>query len=139
MIENQQGMIKLCGLWKQQSKGEDAKTYYSGSLSYSTNLLLFPNKYKEKGDKNSDLILYIAGKEKKEDKPKPKDAEDPGEEDIPFQRESWLSFIMKPNSFSWEKDKPFGMTPNAFPARDIVSPLLQQLHQLLTRCQQADE
>ena len=83
MSENQQGMIKLCGLWKSQTK--DGKVYYSGGLSYSSNLLLFPNKYKESpDDKKPNLILYIARKEKKEDKPRTQDAEDPGSEDIPF-------------------------------------------------------
>ena len=65
MSENQKGMIKLCGLWKSRTK--DGKVYYLGGLSYSTNLLLFPNAYKESpDDKKPDLILYIARKEKKE-------------------------------------------------------------------------
>lgn len=80
MSDNQQGMIKLCGLWKSQTK--DGKTYYSGGLTYSTNLLLFPNTYKKPDDKQPDLVLYLAKKEKKEDKPKP---EDPASsDDIPF-------------------------------------------------------
>lgn len=85
MSENQQGMIKLCGLWKNKTK--DGKVYYSGGLTYSTNLLLFSNAYKENpDDKKPDLILYIGKKEKKEDKqnPKSQDSEDPGSEDIPF-------------------------------------------------------
>ena len=79
MSENQKGMIKLCGLWKSQSK--DSKVYYSGGLSYSTNLLLFPNTYKKSpDDKQPDLVLYIGKREKKEDKPK-----DPGDDsEIPF-------------------------------------------------------
>lgn len=76
-----QPMIKLCGLWKSQTK--DGKVYYSGGLSYSTNLLLFPNSYKKEGDNNPDLIVYIGKKEKKEDKPKP-GPQDPGDDDIPF-------------------------------------------------------
>lgn len=65
MNDESKGMIKLCGLWKNQTK--DSKVYYSGGLSYSTNLLLFPNAYKESSDdKKPDLILYIARKEKKE-------------------------------------------------------------------------
>ena len=75
MSENQQGMIKLCGLWKSQTS--EGKVYYSGGLSYSTNLLLFPNAYKESpDDKKPDLILYIGKREKKE---KPE-----SEEEIPF-------------------------------------------------------
>ena len=84
MSEDQKTMFKLCGLWKQQGKGEEGKTYYSGSLSYSTNLLLFPNRYKESpDDKQPDLILYIAKKEKK---PKPTDeGEETGSKDeVPF-------------------------------------------------------
>ena len=78
MSENQKGMIKLCGLWKRQTS--EGKTYYLGSLSYSTNLLLFPNAYKESpDDKKPDLILYIGKREKKE-KPEKKESGD----EIPF-------------------------------------------------------
>jgi len=55
--------VKLTGLWKQQSKSGDV--YYSGSLTYSTNLLMFKNKFK-KSDRDPDLILYISEKKKKE-------------------------------------------------------------------------
>jgi len=78
--EREQGMIKLCGLWKNQAK--DGKVYYSGGLSYSTNLLLFPNKYKEKGDKNPELILYISKKEKK--KKESESTQDPDSLEVPF-------------------------------------------------------
>jgi len=57
-------LLKLCGLWKQKDK--EGKTYYFGSLSYSTNLLLFPNSYKKEGEKQPDLLLYIVKKEQKE-------------------------------------------------------------------------
>jgi len=77
-MSEEQGLIKLTGLWKQE--GKDGKIYYSGGLSYSTNLLLFPNKYKQPGDKNPDLILYIAKKEKK---PKPEEGSKVSE-DVPF-------------------------------------------------------
>lgn len=78
MSENQKGMIILCGLWKNQTS--DGKVYYSGGLTYSTNLLLFPNKYKESpDDKKPDLILYIGKKEKKE-QPEKKESGD----EIPF-------------------------------------------------------
>ncbi len=83
MSEESKSMIKLCGLWKQETK--EGKVYYSGGLTYSTNLLLFTNTYKDSpDDKKPDLILYIGKKEKKEDKPKTQDSEDPGSEDIPF-------------------------------------------------------
>lgn len=81
--EREQSMIKLCGLWKNKTK--DGKVYYSGGLTYSSNLLLFSNAYKESpDDKKPDLILYIGKKEKKEDNPKTQESEDPGSEDIPF-------------------------------------------------------
>jgi len=78
MSEESKGMIKLCGLWKQKTK--EGKVYYSGGLTYSTNLLLFTNTYKESpDDKKPDLILYVAKKEKKE-KPEKRESDD----EIPF-------------------------------------------------------
>jgi hypothetical protein len=77
IMEKNNGMIKLCGLWKKESK--DGATYYSGKLSYSTNILLFPNKYKQ-GEKDPDLILYIGKAEKKEKEKKSA----PITEDVPF-------------------------------------------------------
>ena len=82
MTKDFTGLVKLAGLWKQE--GKDEKVYYSGSLSYSTNILLFPNSFKKEGDKQPDLNLFIARKEKKEDRPKPQDAEDARDSDIPF-------------------------------------------------------
>lgn len=76
-MSDEKSLIKLCGLWKSQTS--EGKVYYSGGLSYSTNLLLFPNSYKEKGDKNPDLILYIGKKEKKE-KPEKRESDD----EVPF-------------------------------------------------------
>jgi len=72
-MSDEKGMIKLCGLW--QSKTKDGVGFYSGKLTYSSRLLVFKNKFKEKDDKNPDLIVYLA-----EHKPKEKDsqAEDPG-------------------------------------------------------------
>ncbi|MBA7631746.1 hypothetical protein ES703_39281 [subsurface metagenome] len=80
MSENQKDLIRLCGLWK--SETSEGKAYYYGSLSYSTNLLLFTNDYKESpDDKKPDLILYIGKREKKEQKPQqPKDTTN----EVPF-------------------------------------------------------
>jgi len=77
-----QGMVKLCGLWKNETKA--GKTYYSGNLTYSTNILIFPNEYKEGHDNRPDVIAYIARKEEKK-KPENQDLES-GEPDdqIPF-------------------------------------------------------
>lgn len=76
-MSDEKSLIKLCGLWKSQTN--EGKVYYSGGLSYSTNLLLFPNKYKKEGDKQPDLIVYVGRKEKKE-KPEKKEADD----EVPF-------------------------------------------------------
>jgi len=65
MSEERAPKIKLGGLWKQESK--DGTVYYSGSLTYSTNILLFKNQYK-KSEKDPDLLLYLAQKLKKEKK-----------------------------------------------------------------------
>lgn len=70
-------IIKLCGLWKNKTK--DGKTYYSGGLTYLTNLILFNNEYK-RGENDPDLILYIA---KKEQKPKSQEQE-VDDDEIPF-------------------------------------------------------
>lgn len=59
-------MIKLCGLWKTEDK--DGGIFFSGKLSYSSRLLVFKNKFK-KGEKDPDLIVYLA-----EHKPKEKPA-----------------------------------------------------------------
>ena len=64
-MEKSPEKIKLTGLWKQESRSGDV--YYSGSLTYSTNILLFKNQYK-KSERDPDLILYIAEKVKKEKK-----------------------------------------------------------------------
>ena len=58
-------MVKLCGLWKKEAK--DGTVFYQGKLSYSSNLLLFKNKFK-RSEKDPDLILYISEKKKKERK-----------------------------------------------------------------------
>ena len=73
------GMIQLSGLWKQESRG--GKTYYSGSLGPSVQLQLWPNKFKEEGDKRPDLILYLV---KRESKKKPAESESKSTDEVPF-------------------------------------------------------
>jgi len=73
------GMIQLSGLWKQESR--TGKTYYSGSLGPSVQLQLWPNKFKEDGDKRPDLILYIV---KREPKKKPAESGSKSTDDVPF-------------------------------------------------------
>ena len=68
-------MVKLCGLWA--SKAKDESTFYSGKLGYSARILVFKNRFKQ-GEKDPDLILYIAPAEKQE-KPKPA-----GDDEAPF-------------------------------------------------------
>ncbi len=72
-------MIQLSGLWKQESRS--GKTYYSGSLGPSAQLQLWPNKFKEEGDKRPDLILYVV---KRELKKKPTENESKSTDEVPF-------------------------------------------------------
>ncbi len=72
-------MIQLSGLGKQESRA--GKTYYSGSLGPSVQLQLWPNKFKEKGDKRPDLILYLV---KREPKKKPAEGESKSTDEVPF-------------------------------------------------------
>ena len=63
MNEEQAPKVKLGGLWKKEAK--DGTVFYQGNLSYSSNLLLFKNKFK-RTERDPDLILYISEKKKKE-------------------------------------------------------------------------
>lgn len=65
MSEEEAPKVKIGGLWKKESA--DGTVFYQGGLSYSSNLLLFKNKFK-RSEKDPDLILYIAQKLKKEKK-----------------------------------------------------------------------
>lgn len=73
------GMIQLSGLWKQESRS--GKAYYSGNLGSSVQLQLWPNKFKEDGDKRPDLILYIV---KREPKKKPGEVRSTPADEAPF-------------------------------------------------------
>ena len=73
----EKNLLKLCGLWKRKDK--EGKAFYSGSLSYSTNLLLFSNSYKKDDDKQPDLLLYIVKREQKE-----KTEQNSDDSEIPF-------------------------------------------------------
>ena len=68
--------IKLGGLWKNESK--DGKTYLSGSFTYGTKILIFPNGFKE-SEKDPDHIMYLAKTEKKA-----QDDDTPDEQETPF-------------------------------------------------------
>ena len=63
MSEEQAAKIKIGGLWKKE--GKDGTVFYQGGLSYSSNLLIFKNKFK-RSERDPDLILYISEKKKKE-------------------------------------------------------------------------
>ena len=65
MSEEQAAKVKIGGLWKKESK--DGTVFYQGNLSYSSNILIFKNKFK-RNERDPDLLLYIAQKLKKEKK-----------------------------------------------------------------------
>ena len=67
MEKQQSDLMKITGLYTGKSK--DGKKYLSGNLSYSTRIVIFQNKFKEEGDKNPDMIMYLCPRthEKKED------------------------------------------------------------------------
>jgi len=70
-------MIKLTGLWKQDSKS--GGSYLSGLVSPTSRLLVMPNKHK-KSDKEPDYIAFLSpGKEagSSENRPEAKAAADP--------------------------------------------------------------
>jgi len=48
--------VKLCGAWKRQAK--DGTPYIMGSLSYSSKIMIYPNKYK-KNEKDPDYHVSI--------------------------------------------------------------------------------
>jgi len=64
MNEEQAPKIKIGGLWKKEAK--DGTVFYQGGLSFSSNLLLFKNKFK-RSERDPDLILYISEKKKKKE------------------------------------------------------------------------
>jgi len=69
MEERKTDLIKLTGLWKNESR--KGISYLSGSLTYSSKLLIFKNN--KRGDSDPDYIAYLApnnvSKEKEEDAP----------------------------------------------------------------------
>ena len=58
------GMIRLGGLWKNETK--DGKTYLAGSFG-GARLMIFPNGYKEK-DSDPDYVVTMAQSQPKKDK-----------------------------------------------------------------------
>ena len=76
-------LVKITGLWRQESS-KDGSVFYSGSLSYSSNLLIFKNKFK-KNERDPDLILYVGKREQKERQDADQeDQEVPEDPEIPF-------------------------------------------------------
>tara|TARA_R110002110_G_scaffold177997_2_gene382782 strand:+ start:1447 stop:1653 length:207 start_codon:yes stop_codon:yes gene_type:complete len=67
MTTDTSGLIKLCGMWKNEDK--NGNEYFSGNYTYGTKLLIYTNSFKEKPN-DPDYIMYIA----KQDKPKDKKA-----------------------------------------------------------------
>ncbi len=56
--------VKLTGLWKNTSK--NGKEYYKGSLTYSSDILIYLNENK-RNEKDPDATLYIVTKKPKAD------------------------------------------------------------------------
>ena len=65
-------MIKVTGLWKKEGKN---CVFYSGSLGYGAQVLVFSNKFK-RSEKDPDLNLFIAPKAEPEEKAKDERADD---------------------------------------------------------------
>jgi hypothetical protein len=59
-------LIRLTGLWKNQTKAGD--TMLSGSMSPTSKLIILPNNRKQK-DSEPDYIAFMAPHEKQEQKP----------------------------------------------------------------------
>lgn len=53
--------VKLCGLWRKKAK--DGTDYLMGNLSYSSKIMIYPNKYK-KTEKDPDYHLSVVPNEK---------------------------------------------------------------------------
>ncbi|MBU1008476.1 hypothetical protein KKA53_05360 [Candidatus Dependentiae bacterium] len=79
--DNKAPMIKLAGLWK--GEGKDGAPFYSGKLGYGTRLMLFRNKFK-KGDRDPDLVLYLAKSEERTGGQSADVSETPEDSEIPF-------------------------------------------------------
>lgn len=62
---SREGMLQLCGLWKNVSQGS-GKTFYSGQLG-SARILIFENGFKKAGSNEPDAIVYIAKSIKRKD------------------------------------------------------------------------
>lgn len=70
-------MLQISALWKKEKNG---KTYLSGKLGNS-NLLVFPNSYKEE-DKHPDYLVYVAEAKRKDQQDNK--GEGPSPDEIPF-------------------------------------------------------
>jgi uncharacterized protein (DUF736 family) len=56
-------LVTIGALWT--NKDREGRTYYSGKLG-DARLLVFENKFKEKGDKTPDYRVYVANRPKAE-------------------------------------------------------------------------
>jgi len=64
----QNGLVKLCGVYQNEGKNG---TYFVGALTYSSKLLILPNRDK-KGEKEPDFWVFVT-----ERQPKPQAAAAP--------------------------------------------------------------
>lgn len=80
MADEKGGMIKVCGLWLNESKNGK---YFSGTLG-GIKILIFKNQYK-KEDKHPDYNLFFAPKEdKRGGGSSGGDNSNSGSDDVPF-------------------------------------------------------
>ena len=68
MSKKQSSLIRLTGLWVNESR--DGDSFLSGQIGPTAGLLILPNKHKRPGSKAPDYIAYMsAGQEDEKDEP----------------------------------------------------------------------
>ena len=63
MSDGKEGLLRVCGLWRHESKA--GATFYSGRLNRDVQVLIFKNEAK-KDEKSPDLTLCLGKVEPKE-------------------------------------------------------------------------
>ena len=65
MTTDTSGLIKLCGIWKNEDK--NGNEYFSGNFTYGTKLLIYTNTFKKKPNEPY-FNIFIAKQEKRQEK-----------------------------------------------------------------------
>ena len=65
MAKSDSGLVRLTGLWKEETEAGDE--YLAGSISPSSKLLIFANSQKQKPS-DPDYVVYIAAPQEKKDR-----------------------------------------------------------------------